>query len=200
MVIVSENSYVKDGKSYIRVTKVLDVIAKPEFYRWFAKHGYEYCTKHRDNRAAFGTRLHSEIKTFLTGDVPYLESEEMQIYFDSFKDWYGSHVVMPDHLEFNLLNDNLMSGGTADFIGIIDGKNVVADWKTGQRIYDTHSLQVAAYVYMYEQMFDIKLDGACICLFNNHGWKQKFISRSECKHLLSVFRAARKLYRWKFGK
>jgi len=198
---ITKDTYHKQGKSYIRVTRVLDIIAKPEFYRWYAKHGYAHCIKVRDDRAAFGSRMHKEFQNWLSDENVWIDDQEMQVSFDMFKEWVDLHKLKPLELEYRLFNDELLVGGTCDFIGYMDDKFVLLDWKTSKRAYDNYKLQVAIYLFMYEQMTGDKvLGGAGIVCFRDGKIIEKYLSRDECMKLVEVFRAARILYRWKYGK
>ena len=202
---ITKDTYHKQGKTYVRVTRVLDIIAKPEFYRWYAKHGYAYCIKVRDDRAAFGSRMHKEFQNWLSDENVWIDDQEMQVSFDDFKMWADLHKLKPLELEYRLFNDELLVGGTCDYIGMMtregEEKFVLLDWKTSKRAYDNYKLQVAIYLFMYEQMTDSKLlGGAGIICFRDGKIIEKYISREDCLKLVDVFKAARILYRWKYGK
>jgi len=198
---VNKNTYEIDGKHYVRVTRVLDIVAKPEFYRWYAKHGYEWCINYRDDRASFGTRVHKEIQNRLEDKNVWLDNSEMSSVFEHFKKWEKSHELIPIFLEKRLVSDELMSAGTCDYVGMVDGRLMVLDWKTSKRVYDMYPVQVAIYLWMYEQMTGAVVDGgAGVVCFKRDGVVEKFFSRDECLELVDVFRHARALYKWKYNK
>ena len=197
---VTKNTYKKDGKEYVRVTRVLDIIAKPEFYRWYAKYGWDYCIGVRDDRAAFGTRVHKEIQNWLEDKNIWVDNKDMGETMDLFKEWVGIHDVVPEKLEFRLFNDDMGVAGTCDFFGKFDGKDMIIDWKTSKKVYDNYSLQVSAYLYMFEHQYKKRLDGAGIVCFRDGKIVEKYFSRDECNELVKVFRNAREVYRWKYGK
>jgi len=199
-VVVNKNSYEIDGKEYVRVTRVLDIIAKPEFYRWYAKHGYEWCTNYRDDRAAFGTRVHKEIQNYLEDKNVWIDNKEMGEVFDVFKSWYDMHELEPCFLEKHLVCDDVMAAGTCDYVGMFDGKASVLDWKTSKKVYDNYPIQVATYLVMYEKMTGEKADQAGVICFTKDGVVEKYFDREECYELFEVFKHARALYRWKHGK
>jgi hypothetical protein len=200
-IVVDRDTYEIDGMRYARVTRVLDIIAKPEFYRWYAKHGVRKCNSIRDDRAAFGTRLHKEIQNKLEGKNVWLDNPEMVKCFKNFNLWLSLHDVEIHCLECNIWNKELLSAGTCDFVGRVDGKNMLLDWKSSKRVYDTHNLQVAAYLYMYELQFNKVLGGGAgvICVTKD-GVEERYLSRDECLELVKLFRYARELFRWKFKK
>jgi len=197
---VTRNSYKKDGKEYVRVTRVLDIIAKPEFYRWYAKYGWDYCINYRDDRAAFGTRVHKEIQNWLENKKVWIDNEEMGKVFDIFKMWYDIHDFKVENLEVHLFDDEMEVAGTCDYGGMFDGKRMILDWKTSKKVYDNYKLQIAVYLYMYEKNMNLKCDGAGVVCFTKDGVIEEFFTRDECLELLETFKHAREVYRWKHGK
>jgi len=197
---VKKDHYLIDGKKYVRVTRILDVIAKPEFYRWYGKHGYKKCKDIMNDRAAFGTRVHKEIFNHLSGEEVWTDNKEMKDTMDIFTSWAGEHNLDPLFLEHHIKNDEYMYAGTSDFIGFCDGKKMLLDWKTSKALYDNFYLQVAAYLYAFEKETGTELDGAGILGIRNGVVLFDKISRDECMKLFDVFKAARRIYKWKYGK
>lgn len=198
---VTSNSYIVDGQEFVRVTRVLDVISKPYFYRWYAKHGWEWCNKYRDTRAVFGTRVHKEIQNFLEGKDVWVDDDEMSKCLQVFKDeFFYKHDVVVDSLELHLFNQEFGYAGTCDFLGSVDGEKVIIDWKTSKKVYSNYPLQVSAYLYAYEQMSGESLDGAAVLCVTADGIKSKWFSREECLDLFEYFCSARNLYRYVYGK
>ena len=117
--------YLIDGKRYVRVTRVLDVIAKPEFYRWYAKHGYRGAKSIMEDRAAFGTRVHKEIFNYLSGNEVWIDNEEMLESLRLFIGWAEEHSLEPLELEVTVKDDDYMFAGTVDFVGRCGGKTLV---------------------------------------------------------------------------
>ena len=123
---VTEDYYVIDGEKYDRVTRILDIIAKPEFYRWYGKYGYEYCQNHMENRATFGTQAHKNFERILKGeDVDiYGVGRELSDTLQQFMKWCNDNDLQPIYIEQHLFDPDLKVAGTADFIGYyiaIDG-------------------------------------------------------------------------------
>ena len=211
---VSESEYTIGGRKYPRMTRVLDVIAKPEFYRWYAKNGYSYCQNYMNDRAAFGTRCHSEFEHVLKGMDVWCDNDEMEETVRAFDVYRRQHEIEPfvvegqPALEVQLHNDELGVAGTCDFAGWCDGNRYILDWKTSKAVYDNYLLQVSGYLYMYEQKYDTVMDGAGVIAVHVYGEKDdlrakiktKFISREECMKHLEVFKAAVQIYNWKYNK
>jgi len=191
--------YLIDGKKYVRVTRVLDVISKPEFYRWYAKHGYRKCRGIMHDRAAFGTRVHKEIFNYLKGDEVWIDNEEMDESLRLFIVWAKSKGLEPFQLEFQVSSDDVMVAGTCDFVGFCDGEKLLGDWKTSKALYDNYYLQVSSYLVMYEKQMGEELDGAFILSIRDGKVHFDKIYREECYRLWDVFCSARKIYKWKYG-
>ena len=200
-IIINDDHYLIGGKKYVRTTKVLDIIAKEELYRWFARYGMKYCNRHTERRASFGTKFHKYAEMLVGGkgkDVNWIAmNDEMFNTVNMFMDWAKHHELEPKHLEHHMHNDKYMYAGTADFIGWYDGKKYLIDWKTAKRIYPNYYLQLAAYVYMYEQSTNDKLDGFMIARFRDGKVETKEKDRKECDEYFQLFLAALKLWRWK---
>jgi hypothetical protein len=200
--------YIIEDKEYVRVTKVLDVIAKPEFYRWYGKFGYRRCKQIMENRASFGTRMHRYHERFLKGEDIEVDleddTEEMKVSIIKFKDWVSRYMDEVLDLELHVHSDEYGYGGTADCIAKLklgDGKSklMLVDWKSGKRIYDNYYLQLAAYLFAYEEMTGRRLDGGCIVRFRDGKADHQCIERDDLKREFSVFLSALNIWRWKHG-
>lgn len=198
---IKDVHYLVDGKKYVRVTKVLDIIAKPEFYRWYAKFGFDHCERVKDRRASFGTKFHKYVQLLLSGqELNWIAmDDEMFQTMNLFTKWASKHDIKPLFLEKHLIDNCHLVGGTADFAGKFDGKKVLIDWKTAKKIYPSYYLQIAAYVAIYEDMYNCILDGAYIFCFRDGKVTEEFISHKELEEYYDLFLCALRLWRWKFG-
>jgi len=190
--------YLIDNKRYVRVTRVLDVINKPEFIRWYAKHGYRGAKEIMADRAAFGTRVHKEIFNFLSGEHVWVDNEEMRVSLKMFMDWAREHNLVPMELEVTVKDDNYKYAGTADYIGMCDGKKVLIDWKTSKALYDNYYLQIAAYWHAYEEEKHVGLDGAGILSIRDGKVHFDLVCPEELSYLFDIFCCARQLFEWKY--
>jgi CRISPR/Cas system-associated exonuclease Cas4 (RecB family) len=199
---VLDDAYIINGKEYVRVTKVLDIIATPEFYRWFGKHGYDKCKSIMETRAAFGTRVHKEIQNYLEGKEVWVDNDEMRRTIALFSAWAGGHSLCPLHLECSVKSDVFMFAGTVDYIGDFDSVKTLIDWKTSKRIYDNMYLQAAAYWFAYEEMFpdEPRIEQARIIGFRDGKISSVKFNRKRAEELFEVFKCARKIYEWKYKK
>lgn len=108
-----------------------------------------------------GTAVHSAIEQYLiTGEI----NEDKERFIRSFKDWVDKTGFKPTSLEpkeplytcadiYSQHKEDEACDkcfcGTYDAIGIVDGVNVISDWKTSSRMSITNGLQLAAYCKLY---------------------------------------------------
>jgi hypothetical protein len=199
---ISDDSYLIDGKEYIRVTRILDVISKPELYKWIGKYGWDYCEGVKDKRAGFGSRVHKEIRNLFEGKEVWVDDEEMRKTMSLFGCWVNSHNISPVYLECTVKSDVHMFGGTVDFIGDFDNRRTLIDWKTSKYVFDHYLLQVSAYMWAFEESFpdEPKIEQCKVVTIRDGKINSKVLSREKALELFEVFKAARLIYRWKYGK
>jgi len=207
---VQPEFYILEGKKYVRVTKAIDIIAKPEFYRWYAKFGYRKCKQIMENRSTFGTRMHKYHEDYLydkdISEDLEKDTDEMKMSLIKFKDWVAQYIVEVKGLEVRIFSEEHMYGGTGDCLAICknlctDGKNqkLFIDWKSGKKLYDNYFLQLAAYVFGYEEMTGERLDGGCLVRFRDGKVEHQCVTRDDLKKEYSVFLSALHIWRWKHG-
>jgi len=201
---VDKNSYIINGKSYPRVTSILNIIGKPWLLNWYGKHGVAKCKSIIDDRAAFGSRVHKEIENYVNSEEILVDNEEMRKSLFLFRDWYLSHYCERVDSEFNVFSDKFDYAGTVDWRGnlLVDGKTkrAIIDWKTSKSLSDTNELQIAAYLFAYEEVSGDILDGAGLLLIRDGRTRFKYFYHSELEDLFNAFLHARELYRWRYKK
>ena len=196
----TEDYYIIDGIKYNRVTRILDIISKPEFYRWYGKYGFDYCQNHMENRATFGTMAHKNIERILNGeDVDiYSVGREMSDTLQRFMTWAADNSLQPIYLEKQLVDDDLMIAGTADFIGYYNNDFVLIDWKTSSRLYDEQYLQLSAYIKMFEKLtYKDSIKYGMIVNIKPDKIKVAKIDLDDADYLFNIFCSALNVYRWK---
>ena len=96
-----------------------------------------------------GSAVHDAIhQWFKTGKEPFKPSDQVLSGFLAFLEWADEHKVKHDKVEFTV-TDFKYSAGTLDFVGWIDDKYTVVDFKSSKAIYPEYRYQIAAYRYMY---------------------------------------------------
>jgi len=145
--------YINTGDSVPGVTTVLGILAKPALIVWANKLGLKGIdsTRYKDKMADIGTITHLLIMHHLKKTTPDL-SEYSQHDIDiagncmkSFYEWEKIHKLEPLMIETPLSSDIYGYGGTPDYIGLVDGKLELMDFKTGNGIYPEYLYQLSAY-------------------------------------------------------
>lgn len=199
--ICEDNYYLIKGRKYARVTRINSIIDKPELRNWYAKTGAVKAKEILKNRSGFGSTIHKLIEVTLKGEIISSDNydsflmETMKV----FDDWRKGHDILSQSLEQRLWSEKYKYAGTCDFIGILDGKLMILDWKTSRGIYDEYWLQMAAYVQAFYELTGLKVQSVGI-LHIRDGQKQ-FIEKTydEIMEYLPVFLAAQIIYNWKYG-
>lgn len=147
------HGYEIDGIWYPRVTKIVEIKAKPALYRFYGgMESFEAGEKVKEKSANEGTLIHESIEALLLGkeiDV----SESIKPSVDAFMDFVSKKFikVVPEFVERRLFHPDHRYAGTLDAIAEIDGKVGVLDIKTSQEIYRDYNLQTSAYVAAMER-------------------------------------------------
>lgn len=147
------------------VTNVIGTLDKPAIGRWAAKVVAEQAValagslanldpheavdmlksspwRNSTRAASRGTSIHEVLERLTLGeDAPALTgpAAEYQTGIDLF---LAEHEIEPWHTEISMFGQGY--AGTADLIGVVDGKAAVLDYKSGKGLYDEVSLQLAA--------------------------------------------------------
>jgi hypothetical protein len=114
------------------------------------KAGIDY-RKFSDDKAAQGTLAHNMILCHLSNESPVLDDytknqiDAAENSFLSYLEWERGKIIEPILLESQLVDEDLMFGGTFDFFGKIDGVPTLMDFKTGKAIYSEMEIQLSAY-------------------------------------------------------
>lgn len=149
-----------NGDRVVGVTTVLNVLDKPNLVAWANRLGLQGIdsTKYVDKMADIGTVTHLRILHYLKHTEPDL-SEYSQANIAtadncmlSFYEWEKSHKLEPIVIETPLTSDKYGYGGTPDFIGLVNGRLELVDFKTGTGIYNSAIYQVAAYRQLAQEM------------------------------------------------
>ena len=202
--LVDSDSYIIDGKKYFRVTRVKSSINQPGLNYWRASVGAAKANQIMKARATFGTNFHKLVEVLLMGhkvDASNYdgETQDSLALFHTAKEKYN---IEAEALEQKLWNDDLDIAGTTDFIGYADlpelgeHAHVIFDWKTSKTIYPDFFIQLAAYVFTFELMTGIKLDGAVVLQIRDGKMKIEEKSYDELKKFYSVFRCALCIFKY----
>lgn len=149
--------YQIDGQIKISVTKMLNIISKGYgFHRWLGNSkSYDDAMAYAREKASLGTDVHDSIESLFKGKVVKPSNIELEKRLESFMGWYEEYQPIPLLIEERLAHPDYPYGGTLDFMGIINGKIVIGDWKTGN-VYKPHFIQLSCYAYLVEAIYGIK--------------------------------------------
>ena len=200
-----DNTYfcVELNKQLPSVTTILEIIAKGEgFNNWLKKQGAN-ADKLLTDAGDFGTNIHNHLETIgkgITIDTSKFKPKQKRC-IEAFLKWVNKNVLKFIATEQSVFNIKEEYAGTLDgIVELKDGRKVVLDYKTSSYIYDTHELQVVAYLKAYELTTGLKLQGAYILRFEKNEDKPTDMQEKEVKDIdyqYEVFLATLKLWRWK---
>jgi hypothetical protein len=214
-----------DGSLVPGVTTVLNVLAKPALVPWANRLGLDGIdvAKHVDELAQAGTLTHAMVLADLQGHVQLEdgltdgytkhEIELAENAFLSYLEWKKGHTLEPLYIETPMVSEASGFGGTPDFVGLLDGKATVLDFKTSKDIYPEHMHQVAAYWGLVDDqsfegiaLINVKQAGVIqVGRTEDEGFGTKFISAPGLHWLifieaLEIYRLQRALngsHRWR---
>lgn len=151
-----------DGRTYPSVTSVISQLDKPALVYWSAKMAAEYAVLHRkalndlpaqdaitliknnwrtkrDKAADLGTLVHDYLDRGVKPDklpeLAYFKQAEL------FMEEIGFTV---EQTEVTVCHPEHGYAGTLDVLATHQGDRIIADWKTGSGLYETHAMQLVA--------------------------------------------------------
>ncbi|MBI5732863.1 hypothetical protein HY967_02820 [Candidatus Jorgensenbacteria bacterium] len=140
--------YEIDGFWYPRVTKIVEIKAKPALYRFYARMGnFAEGERVKKQSATEGTLIHETVEGILLGKKPAIPSL-IEPSIKAFMEFVLQKNIQvdPEYIEKRLVNYEERYAGTLDAVALIDGKLGILDIKTSQEIYRDYNLQTAAYI------------------------------------------------------
>ena len=223
---MSVRFYSFGGKLYPSVTSVLDVIAKPQLIRWAARvvaeraveHAQVIATKAKSDpdvvirrladapfertrqAASTGTKMHAMAEAIAKGGRFSVDKDSMP-FFKQLRDFVDQ--VKPEFVlsECLVVSDRYTYAGTVDAVLKINGRLVMADFKSSKHIVPQYALQLCAYRNAdffsrdgVEREPIPSVDGTVIIHVQPEGWK--IVEQRVDDEMFQVFLAARKLFDW----
>ncbi len=149
------SGYEIDGVWYPRVTKIVDIKAKPALYRFYAEmNNFDAGEAVKKQSASEGTLIHETVEDILVGKKPVIDPIVKPAIDAFIKFLEEKHMqVDPEFVEKQVINFDERYAGTLDALALIDGKFGVLDIKTSQAIYRDYNLQTSAYLAAMEKDF-----------------------------------------------
>jgi hypothetical protein len=142
------------------VTTLLDAYPKGSAYVVWLKQVGMNASQILKEAGEIGSNVHSAIDQYVkSGFLSYLSSDKRELY--KWEEWelickamefftiYKPEIIVH---EFSFASDKLGFGGTIDMICKINGETWLIDYKSGNSIYDSHYLQIAAYKSAWENL------------------------------------------------
>lgn len=184
--IIDINSpYIFNGIQVPRVTQILSSMLHEDYLmKWANALGLYQRKKYEEtlqDAADKGIYVHEAINRFLlTGqllDVDTLfdatEDQKKAAYngFYSFIDWWDTNKNILQLVSTEMEITCPYFGGTCDLLVSSNGKNFLLDFKTSKQTGYKHFLQLAAYRYVLQNYYNIKIDGVGILLLNKSNIK-----------------------------
>jgi CRISPR/Cas system-associated exonuclease Cas4 (RecB family) len=146
-----------DGVWYPSVSTIIGATPKPWLQAWRDKWG-DLATRKMEIAAAVGTAFHDCVEQYLdTGGFTVRIDKyascvpRVMGMMESFIEWALSIDGIIEHTEMKVISKLYRYSGTFDAIGVIEGTDVILDWKTGSKIYPEMDLQLAAYAQAYKE-------------------------------------------------
>lgn len=154
---VTDLWYVLNGRSYPRVSTVLDIVAEPGLDEWREKVGEEEARRISEESTLLGDAVHAACANLSRAKAgwdlePVSEAEErvgserLAPFTDSFAAWLEEDVAEVLAVELLVWSDDPAYAGTIDLVvRTRDGLVVVEDLKTSKRVRTKYRMQTAAY-------------------------------------------------------
>jgi hypothetical protein len=170
-----------DGTRVPSVTTILGIVDKPALKPWaFAEGrksglaeaaGLPYAATLRDvtkGAMEVGTIVHAMAEHDVKGSDPWAQVppdldpdlfEKVKSGFGAYQDWkLGARLEIVD-CEVVVMSEEYRYGGTLDFIGKLNGKLVLGDFKTSNGIWPEYLCQLPAYARAYTETTGNSIDG-----------------------------------------
>ena len=108
--------------------------------------------------ADIGTVVHAMCEADVKGEVYSLDGnlddafvESVHKAYSAYEHWKTSSKLEIVAAEVRLISPTLLYGGTIDFIGWLNGKTILGDFKTSNGVYSSHLVQLAAYGHLWDE-------------------------------------------------
>ncbi len=149
-----------------------------------------------EHAASRGTTIHSYCTAYARGDFVPPIAEEYKPYLDGFISWYDANVESLSFSEKRLYHEELQYCGQPDLVVKLKGKYppVLVDIKSSYKIYQTHPVQLAAYLTLLEANKIDACDG--IILHLKKDGTAKAHDYGDCNEYQRIFMYAVKLYNY----
>lgn len=132
--------------NFLSVTTVISYGApeNKKLSNWYKKNSYKKVETTKQLTAEEGTAMHDAVEKYIKGEKQAI-SDDMYKKMGGFLDWAEKNELKPFYTEQVLASEKYGFAGRCDFIGELNGKLVVLDWKNTRHYRITNGWQLAAY-------------------------------------------------------
>lgn len=140
--------YQIDDQWYPRVTRIVEMKAKPALYVFYGTVGYREGKAISAKSAEEGTAVHEAAERILIGGRPGIVPATIAPAIRGLLAFLKENKisVVPEHVERRIINKEHRYAGTIDTLATINGKFGVLDIKTSESIYRDYNIQTSAYM------------------------------------------------------
>lgn len=152
----SLSGYEINGIWYPRVTKIVEIKAKPALYKFYAElSSFDEGESIKEKSASEGTLIHEAAEKIFIGESPEIDPS-IAPSIEAFRKFIEIKNIQidPEYIERQIVNYDDRYAGTLDALALIDGKFGVLDIKTSQAIYRDYNLQTSAYMAALQSNFN----------------------------------------------
>lgn len=151
------NGYEVNGIWYPRVTRILEVKAKPaldSFLREMGNFGAAEVVKQKS--AEEGSLVHAAVEKIVIGEEAAIP-DTIRASIDAFQVFHAQRKVtfLPEYIERTIWSPRYRYAGTVDALAVVDGRFGVLDIKTSTGFYPEYNLQTAAYASALQE-FEVR--------------------------------------------
>jgi len=159
----------KYTNTYTSVTQALAILRKIGLEIWFKQNTAEFCDNKSKLGKKVGTEIHDAIELFINEGTTDFETDHPEQVGTALKSFAKFREERPE-IELTL-TEMALTSEKHKFNGTIDciGDKALIDWKTGEakkedkpKIYDEYKYQVAAYVYLWNEVHKDNIEKAYI--------------------------------------
>lgn len=155
----------QSGQKVVGVTTVTGELDLQGLIKWANNLGLDGISQEEyvNTRGNIGTLAHKFIEAFISGeDVPKKtldkytgeEIKKAKNCLKSAESWLSKNNIIPLLKEASLVSEKYHYGGTPDLVGYVNGELSIVDFKSGNYLGFAVWLQLVAYGYMVQEIFD----------------------------------------------
>jgi hypothetical protein len=172
--------YYVNGRQVPSVTQIIDVNLgrnKNALIAWARKEAMagRDPTKVKEKAGDVGTIAHALIHEHLTGihfdrsDYLPMDIDIAKNAFIAYLQWEQDQDLSVCSCELPLVHEELLYGGTIDLLADLNGRFTLIDFKSSNRLYAEHRIQVAAYRELIHHVYDCYPDNILLHLNKETG-------------------------------